>query len=661
MNDKTTQKLSYGLFVVGASDHGRPVGCIVNTAMQQTVSPLYVSVTINKANYTHDVVKDTGLLTISILDESVPFDVFTRFGFQSGRDNDKWDGVEDMATAKNGTPYLTKYANSYLSGKVVDSVEYSTHTQFICEIDDAEILSDIPSVTYAYYFAHIKPAPKPDKKSGWVCKICGYVYEGDELPEDYICPLCKHPASDFEKIELDDEDDKPKKNKRTVRKLTDDLYYVGGSDFRLELFENAYPIPDGVSYNSYVLLDDKTVLFDTCDESVASTFFANVDAVLDGRKLDYVIVNHMEPDHAATLADLVLRYPDVKIVSTKQAFTFMGQFFDFDIAVRQVIVNEGDTLETGHHTLTFVKAPMVHWPEVMVTFDTTDGLLFSADAFGSFGAIQGALLTSEKTPDDRYWDEARRYYTNIVGKYGPQVMNVLKKASRLDIKMILPLHGLIFDSHIDELLDHYIHWATYEPEEKGVMIAVGTIYDGTMNAAQILANELAKRGVTNIRIYDASKTHPSYLLSDAFRYSHLVFASASYNAGLFTSMHTFLSELQEHNMQNRSVALIQNGTWAPSALKCMKELLAPLKNITYIESDLLIKSRLKDSEGLEAIADAIVKDMNEEKTEDVQDEKPKRKWRCKICGYEYEGDELPEDYVCPLCKHPASDFEEVTE
>lgn len=445
-----------------------------------------------------------------------------------------------------------------------------------------------------------------------------------------------------------------------VRQISDDFYYVGGNDRRLELFENVYPVPDGVSYNSYLLVDDKTVLLDTADAAIGHQFLENVEHVLDGRTLDYVVVNHMEPDHCATLCDIVVRYPDVKIVGNTMTFRMMKQFFDFDVDSHAIVVKEGDTLETGHHVLNFVTTPMVHWPEVMMTYDSTTGILFSADAFGTFGALHGNLLTSEMDLDESFWDEARRYYTNIVGKYGVQVTNALKKASTLDISMLCPLHGPIWDEDINLMVEHTASWAAYKPEVKGVMIAYGSIYGGTANAAEILASKLSEKGIHNIKVYDVSKTDPSYILSESFKYSHLVFASASYNAGLFTPMQNLLIEIKEHLLQNRTCVLIENGTWAPSAKKTMKAILEPL-SWNYIGEELTIKSRMKnvDFEKIEALADVIVEDMNKE--HQVKEEAPVRKWRCKICGYEYSGEELPENFICPLCKHPASDFEEITE
>ena len=301
-----------------------------------------------------------------------------------------------------------------------------------------------------------------------------------------------------------------------VKRINDDLFWVGGTDRRLALFENAYPIPRGVSYNAYLLLDEKTVLFDTVDRAITEQFFENIDALLKGRALDYVVVNHMEPDHCATLGEIELRYPGVKVVCNPKTITIFKQFYNFDIDSRAIVVKENDTLCTGRHTFTFLMAPMVHWPEVMVTYDTTDKTLFSADAFGTFGAMNGNLFADEVNFERDWLDDARRYYTNIVGKYGPSVQTLLKKASGLDIRTLCPLHGPVWREDISWYVDKYLTWSSYEPEEKAVMIAYGSIYGNTENAANILACKLAERGIRNIAMYDASYTHPSTIISEAF-------------------------------------------------------------------------------------------------------------------------------------------------
>lgn len=396
-----------------------------------------------------------------------------------------------------------------------------------------------------------------------------------------------------------------------TKKIYEDLYWVGGNDRRLALFENIYPISRGVSYNSYVLLDEQTVLLDTVDRAINDLFFENLEHVLAGRTLDYVIVNHMEPDHCASLAELVLRYPEIKIVCNAKTLGIIRQFYRFDADSRTLIVKEGNTLSTGKHTLTFVMAPMVHWPEVMVTYDTTDKTLFSADAFGTFGALNGNLFADEVHFETEWLDDARRYYTNIVGKYGPQVQALLKKAAGLEIRMICPLHGPIWRENIGWFLDKYQHWSSYTPEDHSVVIAAGSVYGNTMNAAEILAGMLADRGVKNIKLYDVSNTHPSVLVSEAFRCSHLVFAASTYNNGIFTPMETVLLDLVAHNLQNRTVALIENGTWAPVSGKLMRELVEKLKKTQILEPSVTLRSSLKEEQlsALEALADAIAQSL----------------------------------------------------
>ena len=392
-----------------------------------------------------------------------------------------------------------------------------------------------------------------------------------------------------------------------IKKIKDDLFWVGGTDRRLTLFENAFPIPRGVSYNAYVLKDEKTVLFDTVDNAIGDQLFENLEAVLEGRTLDYVIVNHMEPDHASTLSEVVRRYPEVKIVCNAKTVAIIKQFFDFDIDSRAVIVKENDTFCTGNHTYTFVMAPMVHWPEVMVTYDMTDKILFSADAFGTFGAMNGNIFADEVNFERDWLDDARRYYTNIVGNFGASVQTLLKKAAGLDIQMICPLHGPVWRENISWYVDKYLTWSSYAPEERAVMIAYGSIYGNTENAANILACRLADRGVLNIAVYDVSSTHPSVLVSEAFRCSHLVFASVTYNGGIFTNMERVLGDLKAHALQNRTVALMENGSWGLIAAKQMKEIISTMKNMEILEPSLSIKSSLKKGQEAEidAIADAI--------------------------------------------------------
>ena len=396
-----------------------------------------------------------------------------------------------------------------------------------------------------------------------------------------------------------------------VKQITSDMYWLGASDRRFALFENVYPIPRGVSYNAYVLMDEKTVLLDTVDRSVSDLFFENLEHVLGDRALDYLVVNHMEPDHCGTVADVVRRYPEVKIVCNAKTVKMIKQFFTFDIDSRAVVVGEMDTLCTGRHTLAFVMAPMVHWPEAMVTYDTTDKVLYSADAFGTFGAINGNIFADEVNFETEYLEDARRYYTNIVGKYGTQVQALLRKAATIEIGMICPLHGPIWRKNISWFIDKYVKWSTYTPEENAVMIAYASVYGNTENTANIIASRLADAGVRNIKVYDVSVTHPSVIVAEAFRCSHLVFASTTYNAGIFVTMETALHDLVAHNLQNRTIALVENGTWAPTSGGLMRELLSKLKKNTILNDTLTLMSSLKEDQldQLDQLVNAIVASM----------------------------------------------------
>ncbi|MDO5037294.1 MAG: FprA family A-type flavoprotein [Tissierellia bacterium] len=402
----------------------------------------------------------------------------------------------------------------------------------------------------------------------------------------------------------------------TVRKVVDDLYWVGGNDHRLELFENIHPIPKGVSYNSYVLLDEKTAVFDTVDWSVAREYLDNIKGVLDGRDLDYLVINHMEPDHAASIEEVLLRYPEAIVVSTERSFMMMSQFgFHIDLEKR-LEVKEGDSLSLGKHNLVFVEAPMVHWPEAMVTFDATNGVLFSADAFGSFGALDGKLFADEVNFDRDWIDDARRYYTNIVGKYGPFVQDLLGKAATIDIKVICPLHGPIWREDLGYFLEKYDRWSKYVPEEKGVMIVYASMYGNTEQAAQALASKLCERGMTNVEVFDVSNTHVSYLISEAFRLSHIVLASVTYNLNIYPVMYNFLHEMKLLSVQNRTVGILENGSWAPTSGGLMEEFIdEELKLVDVLGEQVSISSSLKDTDDsdLDRMADALIESI--EKTE----------------------------------------------
>ena len=393
-----------------------------------------------------------------------------------------------------------------------------------------------------------------------------------------------------------------------VRKVQEDLIWVGSSDHRLNLFENIHPIPRGVSYNSYVLLDEKNVLFDTVDWSVCGQFLENLKHVLDGKKLDVIVIHHVEPDHLASLEEVMLRYPEARIYATAKAITMMEQF-GFAVEGKTQAVKEGDTLELGKHTLTFVMAPMVHWPEVMVSYDSYGKTLFSADAFGTFGALDGKLFNDEVDFDRDWLDDARRYFTNIVGKYGVQTMNLLKKASQLDIEMICPLHGPVWRNNFSYIIEKHQLWATYTPEVKGVMIAYASVYGHTESAAQALASKLVQTGIKDVVVYDVSNTDPSYLVSEAFKYSHIVLASSTYNACVFPKMQDFLEHLKMLNFQNRTIAIMENGSWASMSGNLMRKMLEAMKNMNVLDSTVKINSSLHIEEPLDALTEAIKQSM----------------------------------------------------
>lgn len=397
----------------------------------------------------------------------------------------------------------------------------------------------------------------------------------------------------------------------SVRKVTDDLYWVGANDHRLTLFENIHPIPQGVSYNAYLLKDEQTVLFDTVDWSACRQLLENLDYLLGDRQLDVLLINHMEPDHGASIEEILLRYPKCKVISTEKAFMFMRQF-GFDIDEHELIeVSEGDTYCFGAHTVTFVSAPMVHWPEAMVTLDVTNGVLFSADAFGSFIALDGKLFNDEVNFDRDWLDEARRYYTNIVGKYGPQVQLLLGKAAAVldKIKTICPLHGPVWHTELGYIIDKYQHWSTYTPEDSdGVMVVYASMYGNTESAAQALAAKLVERGVNNVRVYDVSNTHVSYLISETFRCSHIVLASVTYNLGIYPVIKNYLEDMKALNLQNRTFAIVENGSWACKSGDLMQKFLdEEMKNMTVLNERVSLSSALsseKEAE-LDFMADAI--------------------------------------------------------
>lgn len=396
-----------------------------------------------------------------------------------------------------------------------------------------------------------------------------------------------------------------------IHNLTPDIYWVGAGDRRLALFENLFPLENGVTYNSHLIMDESIALIDTVDNSVTRQFFQNLAEVLDGRQLDYLVVNHMEPDHCANIEEICRRWPDVKLVGNAKTFQYIYQFYG-DITCNRVEVKEGDEICLGKHTLRFVMAPMVHWPEVMFTLETTEGILFSADAFGTFGGYTGNIFTDELDYQNLYLDEARRYYTNIVGKFGQQVTAVLNKLGGAAPKMIAPLHGPILRGDtIQLLLDKYVKWASYQPEERGVVLAFASMYGNTEEAMHKLASMLSERGVKDMRMFDASKTHYSYIIAEMFKYSHIVLASPTYNMHLHGAMDFLLQDMIDLNLQNKGIALLGNGTWAPAAHNIMRDMVCQMKNTSVIGEPMVIRSTLTKEQlpEMEALAGLIAKDV----------------------------------------------------
>lgn len=382
--------------------------------------------------------------------------------------------------------------------------------------------------------------------------------------------------------------------------ISDSIAYVGVDDKTIDLFESQYIVPNGVSYNSYVIFDEKITIMDTVDKRGTESWLANLKAALGDKKPYYLVVSHLEPDHAGNVQTLIDMYPDMKIIGNPKTFTMIGQFFDTDLSDdRKVVVKEGDTVSLGTHTLQFFMAPMVHWPEVMVTYEQSEKILFSADGFGKFGALDA---------DEEWLCEARRYYINIVGKYGAQVQALLKKAAALDIQTICPLHGPILKENLGYYIGKYLVWSSYEPEDEGIVIAYASIHGNTRKAAEKLAEILEAKGAKKVSLFDLARDDMAEAIEDSYRYDTLVLAAASYDGGVFPCMEDFLHHLKAKNFQKRKVAYIQNGTWAPSAGKVMKSIVAEMKNMTEIEPMVTIKSAMKESTvaELEALADALL-------------------------------------------------------
>ncbi len=383
-------------------------------------------------------------------------------------------------------------------------------------------------------------------------------------------------------------------------KITNDIKYIGVNDRQIDLFEGQYTVPEGMSYNSYAIIDEKIAIMDTVDAAFGQEWLDNIKETLGDRKPDYLVVQHMEPDHSANIVNFVKSYPDAIIVSSSRAFVMMKNFFGTDFADRQIVVGEGDTLSLGKHNLTFVTAPMVHWPEVIVTYDSTDKVLFSADGFGKFGALDA---------DEDWACEARRYYIGIVGKYGAQVQALLKKAAGLDIQIICPLHGPVLTENLGYYIGLYDTWSSYQPEEEGVMIAYTSVYGNTKKAVMLLADKLKEKGCPKVVVNDLARCDMAEAVEDAFRYSKTVFATTTYNSDIFPFMREFINHLTERNFSNRTVAFMENGSWAPQATKIMKRMLEKSKNLKVVESEVKIISALNDDSNaqVEALAEELCK------------------------------------------------------
>ncbi len=435
-----------------------------------------------------------------------------------------------------------------------------------------------------------------------------------------------------------------------IRKVKENITYVGEDDLELDLFEGEYIVPNGMAYNSYVIEDEKTAVIDSMDRSGISGWLDNISEVLGDRSPDFLVVQHMEPDHSAGIKAFAEKYPGAEIIVNGKSAKMLGRFFP-GVSFRTREVKNGDALDLGRHKLTFIFAPMVHWPEVMFSYESADKVLFSADAFGKFGAID---------TDEDWACEARRYYFNIVGRYGAQVQKALKAAAELDIETICPLHGPILSDNLDYYFDLYNKWSSYTPEDEGIFIAYTSVYGNTREAAELLRDELKAAGVETVEITDLARSDMAEAVEDAFRYDRLVLATTTFNGDIFPFMKHFIEALKLRNYSNRTVAFIENGSWSPMAGRVMKGMLDDCSNLTYAVSDVTINSALDDDSRarIRALAEELA-GIHPQLGEKV--EKSATKWVCSVCGYEYEGEVLPEGFRCPLCKVRASKFKKVEE
>ena len=579
MDNNAFFNIGYGLYVLTTRHHDIDNGCIVNTVMQVTSNPLQIAVAVNKGNYTHELIQNSCVFNISMLTTETPMFVFEHFGFQSGRNVNKFAECEAEHRAVNGVLYIPKYTNAYLACHVNKSIDFGTHTMFIAEVLDAQVLSDKPSVTYDYYQRNIKPKPEIKSetvlngKRCWVCKVCGYVYEGDELPDDYECPLCKHGKEEFEELILPVEsfrETSPKNNNTNTCamkqiNLTENIFYVGVNDRRTELFENHMELPNGVSYNSYLIVDEQVALIDPVEAGFIEEYLFKVKSVLQGRKVDYLIINHDEPDHSSSIAAVLREWPEVQVVGNAKTFAPLEAFYG-PIENKKTVA-EGETLSLGSHTLQFFMVPMVHWPESMVTYEQTNGIVFSNDAFGGFGALNGGIF-DDQVNLDIYEDDMRRYYANIVGKMAMQALKAIEKLGGLEIKMIAPSHGLVWRSNPAWVLDRYTRWSKHEGEE-GVVIVYGSMHGNTGVMADIVARGAAEAGIKAVKVYDVAKTEVSFIMSDIWKYKGVIIGACAHYANMFPNMTLLTHEINEFKPKNKCYALFGGMSWSGGGVKTL--------------------------------------------------------------------------------------------
>lgn len=586
MDTKAFSKIGYGLYLITTCSGDKDNGCIVNTVMQLTDNPMRVSVVLNKSNYTHELLMNAKVFNISVLTTQTPFAIYERFGFHSGKSNDKFQSLEGFQRASNQVLYLTKDANALICCCTDQIIDLGTHTMFIAEVLDAQLISENVSVTYDYYHKNVK-LQNTNAKGCWVCALCGWVYEGDLLPDDIICPICKHGKSEFEfipdnsnvndnkvqcSVNLNEEQLHNKQNlsnqlmKKMQIALAENVFYVGVNDRRIEKFEGHIEIPNGVSYNSYLIVDEKVVLIDPVEPSFMSQYLQQIQYNLEGRSVDYLVINHAEPDHSGAIAAVMAAYPNVTIVGNEKTFAPLENFYG--PISNKLVVKDTEVLNLGKHKLHFFTVPMCHWPESMVTFEETTGILFSNDAFGGFGALNGGVFDDEVDYKD-YVEDMRSYYANIVGKVAAMALKAIQKAAPLPIKMIAPSHGLIWRTNVTWIVNRYTQWSIHAAKP-GLVIAYGSMYGNTARMADIIARGAAAAGVLDIRIFDMTNTDSARVMANIWRYNGLVLGGASHYGSIIPNMVTLLNEIAEYKPKDKIMGLFGGASWSGGALRTLK-------------------------------------------------------------------------------------------